>query len=122
MKIIAQYDQYATPPMLTLYIHGAPHKRQHRAVLQEYREELLRAAHRGIASQVDLPIEHDIELTILFTNPNSPDLDHLIEAVFMGMDGKSLRGPSVLVDDRQIQAVKMRKFYPNEATKRDGAR
>ena len=122
MKVIMRYDPYANPPVLSLYVHGCPHKRQHREVLQEYREELYRAAIRGIGSDVDLPIDHPIDLHILYTNPNSPDLDHLIEATFMGLDGKTLRGPSVLKDDRHIQKVIMSKYYPNEATKRDGSR
>ncbi len=117
-----RYDQYAEPPVLTLYVHGAPHKRQHREVLQEYRDELYKAAVRGIGSDVDIPIDHAIDLVVVYTNPNSPDLDHLIEATFMGLDQKTLKGPAVLKDDRHIQKVTMSKFYPNEATKRDGAR
>lgn len=121
-KVMMKYDQFAEPPVLTCYIHGAPHKRQVREVLQAYREDLYRAAIRGIGSEVDIPIDHPIDLKVLFTNPNSPDLDHLLEALFMGLDGKSLKGPSVLVDDRHIQAVTIKKFYPNAPTKRDGAR
>ena len=120
MKITGMsYDKYAEPPLLTLYVHGHPHKRQHREVIQELREELWRKAQRHIKP---LPIDHDIELSILYTNPNSPDLDHLIEATFMALDGKTLKGPAVLSDDRHIQKVVMSKFYPNEATKRDGNR
>lgn len=121
-KVIARYDQYAHPPLLTLYIHGAPHKRQHRAVLQQYREQLYAAAVRGIGTEVDLPIDHPIDLKILFTNPASPDLDHLLEALYMGLDGKTLRGPAVLKDDRHIQFVEMGKFYPVAQTKRDSQR
>lgn len=80
------------------------------------------AAQRNIAAVVDLPIDHPIDINVTFTNPNSPDLDHLLEALFMGLDGKSLRGPSVLKDDRHIQAANIRKYYPNDPTKRDGAR
>ncbi len=122
MKVIARYDQYAHPPLLTLYIHGCPHKRQVREVLQQGREHIYAAAVRGIGSEVDMPIDHAIDLKVLFTNPNSPDLDHLIEAVFMMLDKKTLKGPAVLADDRHIQSVHMSKLYPNEATKRDGQR
>jgi hypothetical protein len=122
MKIIMKYDEYAHPPLLTLYIHGCPHKRQDRAVLQEFRNEMFRAAQRGIASQVDLPIDHPIDLYALLTNPNSPDLDHLTEAIFMALDEKTLKGPAVLKDDRHIQSIKIAKYYPNAKTKRDGVR
>jgi hypothetical protein len=49
-------------------------------------------------------------------------LDHLLEAIFMAMDAKSLKGPSIMKDDRHIQSVKISKYYPNEATKRDSQR
>jgi hypothetical protein len=122
MKCMARYDQFSHPPVLTLHIHGCPHKRQHRAVLQQLREELYAAAIRGIGSEVDLPIDHPIDLKLFLTNPASPDLDHLLEAVYMAVDGKTLKGPSILTDDRHIQSVNMAKYYPNEQTKRDSQR
>ena len=121
-KVIARYDEYSHPPILTLHVHGAPHKRMHRAVLQKYREEVYAAAMRGIASIVDLPIDHPIDLKVLFTNPASPDLDHLIEALYMAIDGKTLKGPSILTDDRHVWKVEMSKFYPDKQTKRDSQR
>ena len=122
MKCIARYDQFLHPPLLTLHIHGCPHKRQHREVLQQLREELYAAAIRGIGSEVDLPIDHSIDLKVFLTNPASPDLDHLLEAIYMAVDGKTLKGPSILTDDRHIQSVTISKYYPNEATKRDSQR
>jgi len=121
-KVIARYDDYAHPPILTLHIHGAPHKRMHRAVLQRFREDIYAAAIRGIGSLVDLPIDHPIDLKVFYTNPSSPDLDHLIEATYQALDGKSLKGPSVLVDDRHIWALSVAKYYPVKQTKRDGQR
>jgi len=102
-------------PILKLALHHAPHKRMHRKTLQYYREDLLYVAQRSISDKVDLPIGHPIDLEVLFTNPTSPDLDHLIEAVFMALDGKSLKGPSILKDDRLIQKVTMSKFYHSRA-------
>lgn len=124
MKAFINYDEHAEPPVLRMYIHGCPHKRQITPVLQRFREELLEAAQRQIGSQVDFPIMHDIDLHCTLVNPASPDLDHLIEAIYMAMDGKngSLKGPSILDDDRQIQALNIKKYYPNPATKRDGQR
>lgn len=122
MKATVLYDQFAEPPKLTMYITGCPHKRQIREVLQKFREDLLAAARRQIAHAVDLPIDHPIDMELTLVNPASPDLDHLLEAIFMAMDGKSLKGPSILVDDRHVQKVTMRKFYPNEATKADNNR
>ena len=122
MKAIVQYDEFAEPPRLRMYIHGAPHKRQVREVLQRFREDLLHMAKRQIGNQVDFPIDHAIDLELVYINPASPDLDHLLEATYQALDGKSLKGPSILVDDRHIQSVKMKKMYNTTRTKRDGAR
>lgn len=121
MKVIMKYDEYSHPPVLSMAIHGAPHKRMHRAVLQQYREDLFEMAQRRIADQVDLPIDHAIDLKVLFTNPSSPDLDHLMEALYMALDGKSLKGPSILKDDRHIWKFECSKFYPEGRTKRDSS-
>ena len=121
-KIIMKYDEYAHPPLLTMHIHGCPHKRQDRHVLQQFREDMYRAATRGIAAQVDLPIDHPIDLYAFLTNPASPDLDHLTEAIFMALDQKTLKGPAVMKDDRHIQSMTVKKYYPNAKTKRDGER
>lgn len=133
MKAIIRYiDDWEVPeyfrhitslPILDLTIHGAPHKRQHRSVIKKYREDLYDLATRRIANKVDLPIDHPIFLKILFTNPSSPDLDHLEEALFMALDAKSFpNSPSILTDDRHIQGVLKSKFYPDKPTKRDGTR
>ncbi len=121
MKANIQYDEHVHPPVLRMYIHGCPHKRQITPVLQRFREDLFEAAQRQIGEYVDFPIKHDIDLAVTLVNPASPDLDHLMEAIFMAMDGKngSLKGQSILEDDRQIQSFSVRKFYPNPATKRD---
>ncbi len=121
-KVIARYDEHQHPPVLTLHIHGCPHKRMNRAVLQQFREEIYAAAVRGIGQYVDLPIDHPIDLKLFLVNPASPDLDHLLEAVYMAVDGKTLKGPSVLTDDRHIWSLTMSKFYPNAQTKRDSQR
>lgn len=122
MKARVLYDKYSHPPVLTLHIHGCPHKRQIREVLQKFREDLYDVAKRSISNDVDIPIDHPIDLVAHLINPASPDLDHLLEAIFMAMDAKSLKGPSIMKDDRHIQSVKISKYYPNEATKRDSQR
>ena len=111
-----------TLPVLQLWIHGAPHKRQHRAVIQKYRDELYDLAVRKIGIKVQLPIDHAIFLKVFYTNPNSPDLDHLDEALFMALDGKTFKSPSILTDDRWIQKKLVEKYYPDAPTKRDGMR
>jgi len=112
-------DDSAFPPVLKLNLHHAPHKRMHRRALQQYREDILDSARRSISAQTDLPIDYPIDLEVLYVNPSSPDLDHLLEATFMAIDGKSLKGPSILKDDRLIQKVTMSKFY-HSRSKRDG--
>lgn len=123
--IIRYYDDWEVPdfyrfsqlPLLDMTIHAAPHKRQHRKVLQVYRDELTSLAQRRL--DIELPIDWPIALRVLFTNPNSPDLDHLLEALYMALDGKTLEGPSILADDRHIQAVQVSKIYSVPPTKRD---
>ena len=121
-EIVPGFGMTNSLPLLDKSIHGAPHKRQHRAVIQRYREDLYDLAYRRISDKVELPIDHPIALKVLFTNPSSPDLDHLIEALYMALDGKTLKGPSILTDDRHIQKVIMEKYYPDNPTKRDGMR
>ena len=127
--IIRYYDEDQLPehwryftslPVLDLSIHGAPHNRQHRSVLQKYREELYSIAKMKLA--VALPIEWPIFVKVLFVNPNSPDTDHLYMAMCQALDAKTLKGPSILADDRWIQGALVNIFYPHPPTKRDGQR
>jgi Holliday junction resolvase RusA-like endonuclease len=116
MRCIAEYHGQMHPPLLRLYVHGAPHCRQHLAVIQRYREELVAAAR---ATGLHFPIAHEIDLKVTFINPCSPDLDRLLTALFQALDGNALRPPALLVDDGLIRDVSMGKFYPCEATKAD---
>jgi hypothetical protein len=116
VRCIVEYHQQLHPPLLRLYIHGAPHCRQHIQVIQRYREELVAAAR---AAGMRFPIRHAIELKALFINPCSPDLDRLHVALYQALDGKTLRPPALLVDDGLIQAVSLAKYYPNEETRAD---
>lgn len=122
MKVVAGYDHLTFPPTLTLNVHGAPHKRQHREVLQQFREHINEAMRSAVSGKgMVLPIHWPIDMVVFLVDPNSPDLDHLLEAIYMAVDGKTLDGPSILTDDRLIQSVKISKFYPNEPTKRDSS-
>ena len=116
MRCIIEYHEQLQPPLLRLYVHGAPHCRQHIAVIQQYRNELVDAAR---AACMRFPIRHEIDLKVTFINPCSPDLDHLLTALYQALDAKTLRPPALLVDDGLIQDVSMGKFYPCEATEAD---
>ena len=97
MRVIIQYLH--PDRLLRVYVHGAPHRRQHREVLRRYREEIWRAAEAaGIADQ----IAHPITLSATFIDPTGPDLDNLVTALFQALDGKCGKGPALLRDDRQI--------------------
>lgn len=87
-----------------MYIHNAPHRRAHRAMLKQYREELW-AAWRA-AGRVDTIIT-DIDLVATFINPTGPDLDNLLTALFQALDGKTGKGFTILSDDRLISRVEM---------------
>ena len=96
MRCRVQYDHHRR--LLTVFVHGAPHRRIHRAVLKQYREELWRAAQEaGVPA-----LNHQISLSALFVDPTGPDLDNLITALFQALDGKCGRGPALLKDDKQI--------------------
>lgn len=115
MKVMwADLDHSKFPKELKLSIHGAPHRRQDKAVLQKYREELVLAL---TDSGIELPIKDVIDLMIIFVDPTTPDLDNLLTAFYRASDAKALRGQSILVDDGLVQKVTMMKFYPNGPTK-----
>lgn len=109
MKIVVSYFPEQFPPLLQLSIHDAPHRRMHHAVIQQYREQLNDACR---AAKIQIPIDHPIDLAVMFINPASPDLDNLITALYQAFDGKTLKGPSVLVDDSLISKVTMSTYFP----------
>ena len=96
MRVILKYDHPRR--LLTAYVHGAPHRRMHRAVLRRYREEIWKAAQAAGLG----PISHQITLSAMFIDPTGPDLDNLVTALFQALDGKCGHGPALLKDDRQI--------------------
>ena len=112
MRIIAEYHPDDEPlPRLRLYIHGAPHYRQHYKVIQKYREELLAAAK---AAGIKTPISVPIDLWVLFVSSCSPDVLNLGMALTAAMD------KSFLLDDSLIAWVSgMGSYHPNRATRAD---
>jgi hypothetical protein len=114
MKIIAKYLPMLDPPLLQLWIHDAPHRRMHVKVIQQYRVFLHAAISKAGA---DLPIQHDIDLDVLFVNPATPDLGNAYLALEQALDDKTLTKPGIVVDDSQIQKVTMAKFFPSPPKK-----
>lgn len=109
MRVIVAYKEDRYPPLLELYIFGAPHRRQHVEVLQKYRDCIIEAAE---AAKIKYPITKPLDLSVLFIDPTSCDLDNLITALYRSLDGKALKKLSLLADDGLIQKVTMAKFYP----------
>jgi Holliday junction resolvase RusA-like endonuclease len=109
MKIIANYVLTAYPPLLSLYIHDAPHRRMHVKTIQQYREFIRQAC---TAAGIVTPIGVPVDLDVLFVNPSSPDCDNLLTALFQALDGSTLRGPGILTDDGLVQRVRMSKMWP----------
>lgn len=99
MKIICKYFPTLEPPLLQLWIHDAPHRRMHRRVIEQYRVFLHAAI---LKTGVDLPIEHDIDLDVLFVNPATPDLGNAYLALEQALDDKTLTKPGIVIDDSQI--------------------
>mgnify|MGYP000137217164 FL=1 len=116
MKIIARYIATAEPPLLMLWVHDAPHRRMHHKVIQQYREHLYAAIRRtGIGAS--LPIQHEIDLDVLFVNPATPDLGNAYLALEQALDDKTLKKPGIVADDSLIQKVTMSKFFPGPPKK-----
>lgn len=97
MRVRLQYDHHRR--LLTVNVRGAPHRRIHRKVLDQYRVEIWRAAQEA---GLDRTMSHNISLSALFVDPTGPDLDNLLVALFQALDGKTGKGPTLLKDDRQI--------------------
>jgi hypothetical protein len=114
MRVKAEYRDAAFPPLLILNIHGAPHRRVHTAVILDYRREIRRAC--IAAGLIHLPIDHPIDLSVLFVDPCSPDLGNLYLALEQALDGATLGPNAVLADDSLVQAVTMSKIvHPKRA-------
>jgi hypothetical protein len=110
MKVIAKYHALYDPPLLQLWIHDAPHRRMHIKTIQAYRKILFEAVkHTSIGRQ--LPIDHDIDLDVLFVNPSTPDLGNAYLALEQALDDKTLTKPGIVEDDSLIQKVSMAKFF-----------
>lgn len=116
MKIIAKYVGTAEPPLLMLWIHDAPHRRMHHKVIQQYREALYKAI-KSAGLGDSLPIQHEIDLDILFVNPATPDLGNAYLALEQALDDKTLTKPGIVADDSLIQKVTMAKYF-NQSPKK----
>jgi|SRR5215467_13484530 len=109
MKIIASYAANQHPPVLTLAIHDAPHRRMHIRMIAQYREFIRLACSRaGIAT----PMDHPIDLSVFFVNPSTPDLGNAYLALEQALDGSTLKAPGIVTDDGLIQKVTMSKYFP----------
>lgn len=109
MKIIAKLDDKKFPPILRLVVYDAPHRRMHYKIIQQYREFLRKACD---AAGIETPIDHPIDLYVNFVNPTSPDSDNLLTALYRALDGKTMRGPGILIDDGLINHDRIWKFFP----------
>lgn len=115
MKIIVKYDRKAFPPVLSLVIYDAPHRRMHHAVITQYRGFLRDAL---TSAAVSIPIDEPIDLMVSFINPSSPDLGNVYLALERAMDGKALKkGTGIVSDDSLIQKVTMSKFFNQKPKK-----
>ena len=109
MKIIANYYASEHPPLLRLAVHDAPHRRMHIQTIQQYRNFIREACARaGIVT----PMDHPIDLSVLFVNPSTPDLGNAYLALEQALDGATLKAPGIVTDDGLIQKVTMSKYFP----------
>jgi Holliday junction resolvase RusA-like endonuclease len=116
MRVVAEYYT-GTPPLVRLFIQGAPHRRMHPAVIRELRHQVWwELWQKGVS----LPIAHPVDLEVTFLDPTSPDLDNLLMALYRALDGSRLkeRDRLVLMDDGLVQKVTMSKVYVNRRSER----
>jgi hypothetical protein len=111
MRVIAKMDGTTVPATFHLIIHGAPHRRMHVKMIQQYREEIRKAC---IAAGIHIPIDTTVDLAVHFIDPCSPDYDNLLCALYQAMDGATLKPPGILVDDSLIGTIRrLSKFKTN---------
>lgn len=116
MKIIAKYFEAQFPPLLQLSVFDAPHRRMHREVIKRYRQALYDAISKVVP---DLPIEHPIDLHVLFVEPSSPDNGNLYLALEQALDGKTMtKHNAVLADDGLVSETRISKFFPHSGDKK----
>ncbi len=114
MRVLVKYFPTEHPPLLQLHIHDAPHRRMHVATIQKYRDEIKKAC---LAAGIGIPISEPVDLSVLFVNPASPDLDNLLTALYQALDGATLKGCGVLADDGLISKATISKYFPGAAKK-----
>lgn len=110
MRIRVKYETDRFPPLLRLWIHDAPHRRMHIAVIQKYRETLFKACQEA---GVPVPLDEPTDLDLFFVNPASPDRGGSYLAFEQAVDGMTLKPPAVFTDDGLIARVTMDCFWPN---------
>jgi hypothetical protein len=111
MRIKLTYYSDRFPPLLSMSIFGCPHYRQDMKTFMIFRKKINEAADKA---GISYPIDEPIDLWVLFIDPTTPDLANSLMAVYRAMDGKALKGVSLLTDDGLISHVTMMKFYPSE--------
>lgn len=109
MKIIVDYQDKHDVPRLVLFIHGAPHRRMHRKVFDEYRKQLIAACKKA---GMKLPLKHQIDVTVYMFDPTSPDNGNIYLALEMCLDGKSRGG--VVEDDSLIRDTVIKKLWTKD--------
>jgi Holliday junction resolvase RusA-like endonuclease len=84
------------PPKLEIVVWGAPHRRQHIAIIKQYRQMLVHAARRR---NIEIPLDGILDLEVLWVDPTSPDHDNLLGCLFRAMD------KAVVTDDGHFSRV-----------------
>jgi hypothetical protein len=89
--------------LLTVSVDRAPGRRAHEVAHKQFREEIWRAAQKAAVPVLN----HEIKLSALFTNPESPDVDNLLVALCRALDGKTGdKSKALLGDDGQIVGLR----------------
>lgn len=109
MRTKARLDQTQHPPLLSLSIFEAPHRRMHIKTIAVLRQELYEACLRA---GIKVPIDYPVDLSVIFVDPMSPDLGNLYLALEQALDGSTLTSKNaVLEDDALVSKLIAMKLY-----------
>src|SRR5207247_7869466 len=110
MKVKMHYNYLDFPPLITMSIWGCPHYRQDDATLLRFRKVINKAAS---AAGIIYPIDEVVDMNILFIDLTTTDNANSLMALYRAVDGKALKGKSLLTDDGLISKLTIMKFYPS---------
>lgn len=113
MKTRVTLDERVFPPLLSVSLFNAPHRRMHISAIVALRRELFDAAQRA---GIKTPIDYPVDVSLILVDPMSPDFGNLYLAFEQAIDGNTLdRRYALLEDDALVSKVTMLKMITDSS-------